>query len=155
MTTSILEIPRVEDAQLKAVKNKIQLVLTHLIATHIKNSDGQYYEIYQNSADEPIVYTMSKKPPRVLAKIMLPYVLWGVSQYLKRMYTVELPVFSFVKKPDAYLKGVYHLDVQIQEKALDHASLVLLVMVVVFQDYFESTHFNKVAINRLCYLMVD
>lgn len=155
MAVSKVETLKVEDAQLQAVKNKIQLVLTHLISNHIKNKSGTYYEIQQETDKNSIVYTMSTKPPRIIAKLMLPYVLWVVVQYLKRVYGVDPGYFSFSKKADPYLQGVYHLDVQINEKATVEISIVLMFMVVVFQDHFESDHTNQIAINRLCYLLVD
>lgn len=154
MALSNVEVPQIEDAQLQAVKNKMQLVLTHLISTHIKNSSGQYFEIEQGDNDA-IVYTMSSKSPRVISKLLLPYVLWVVSQYLKRVYGVDPGYFAFSKRADPYLKGVYHLDAQVTEKATNEISIVLMFMVVVFQDNFESTNQKKVAINRLCYLLVD
>ncbi len=156
MALSNVKVPQIEDAQLQAVKNKMQLVLTHLVSTHIKNNSGQYFEVEQGSADgEVIVYTMSPKSPRVIAKLLLPYVLWVVAQYLQRVYGVDAGYFTFSKRADPYLKDVYHLDAQVNEKATAEISIVLMFMVVVFQDHFESNNQKKIPINRLCYLLVS
>ena len=154
MTVSLLASPEVESAQLQAIKNKMQLVLTHLVRSNINHKDGEYYEIQQNNSDSSIVYTISEKSPRTIAKLILPYVLWVVSQYINRVNGHEIPVFNFTKKADPIIKGVYHLNVSLTDKIMSEVSIILMYMVVVFQDHFESNRSKKVPINRLSYLLV-
>lgn len=142
------------EAQLQAVKHKMKVVLAYLVKTHIENG-GIYYEVKpdpNNSAG--VVYVRSTKAARTIAGLMLPYMLWVVSEYVKRINALDAGFFTFSKKPDLYLENVFHLDFNVEQRAIKNISTILMYMVVVFQDHFESDITKQIPVNRLCYLLV-
>lgn len=140
--------------QLQSVKNKIKVLVIHLVTEHLKK-DGVYFETEGDfSGDLKLANLVhSNKSARGIANSLLPYVAWVTNQYITKFYGFDKSYFTFSKREDAHLKGVFHLDFEVTANACEDISAILLFFVVVFQDRFESSYRNKIILNRLCFLL--
>lgn len=140
--------------QLQSVKNKIKVLVTHLVTETLKKG-GVYFETEGdfNGDLKSAKLIESSKSARSISNSLLPYVAWVTNQYINKFYGFDKQYFTFSKREDAYLKGVFHLDFEITANACEEITAILLFFVVVFQDRFESGYKNKVILNRLCFLL--
>lgn len=142
--------------QLQSVKNKIKVLVTHLVTEHLKK-DGVYFETEGDfSGDLKSAKIIdSNKSARSITNTLLPYVAWVTNQYITKFYGFDKNYFTFSKREDAHLKGVFHLDFEITANAYEDITAILLFFVVVFQDRFESNYRNKIILNRMCFLLSE
>lgn len=140
--------------QLQSVKNKIKVLVAHLVGEHLK-TNGVYFETEGDTSDDlsSAKIVESKKSARATTNSILPYIAWVTNQYINRFYGEDKKYFVFSKREDAYLKNVFHLDFEITEEACENITIILLFFVVVFQDKFKSNYRNKLIVNRLFCLL--
>lgn len=151
-----MQIPRIlSDIEIKAVKIKIKKLITHLVECHLSKG-GMYFEssdaeLYPGAA--PVI-KLSSSQAKTIASLIAPYLVWVTSQYVSKFYKLSPQNFcTFTKTTTSSLPNFYHLDYSVTSLTQNNLSIVMMFMVVAFEDHFASTELNKVVLNRLSYLV--
>lgn len=148
---SFSEPAPLSDAENRLIKNKLKILTNHLVANHL-NEGGYFFEAegdesFAESGQIHIVKTDSSS--KVISNKVHPYLIWVTSKYMERFYGKTLNLFEFTKKEDTRIPNFYILDFNVNSLTRKNLSIVMMFMVVAFQDKFTSTEKNKVIINRL------
>lgn len=146
---------KLSDIDIKVTKAKIKKLVTHLVERHIANG-GMYFEssdaeLYQ---DHAAALKLADSHPKTIASQITPYLMWITSRYISKFYKLDAQNFCvFTKTTTSAQADFYHLDYSVTPLTHSNLSILMMFMVVAFEDHFSSTEINKVVLNRLCYLV--